>query len=108
MSTLLIERLRAIVDDGAMSRSGLARAAGLHAMEMLAIRRLSANEELGDYYVADQNGTRRFRTSGVEIIVKDGVFTGRVYLKDGTSYDDVYEKVGTGQWQIKSRTTMKP
>lgn len=31
MSTQLIERLRAIVDDGAMSRSGLARAAGLHA-----------------------------------------------------------------------------
>jgi 3,4-dihydroxy 2-butanone 4-phosphate synthase / GTP cyclohydrolase II len=31
MSTQLIERIRAIVDDGAMSRSGLARAAGLHA-----------------------------------------------------------------------------
>src|SRR3989344_6063625 len=31
MSTQLIERIRAIVDDGAMSRSGLARAAVLHA-----------------------------------------------------------------------------
>ena len=31
MSTQLIDRIRAIVDDGAMSRSGLARAAGLHA-----------------------------------------------------------------------------
>ena len=31
MSTQLIERIRAIVDDGTMSRSGLARAAGLHA-----------------------------------------------------------------------------
>ncbi len=31
MSTQLIERIRAIVDDGSMSRSGLARAAGLHA-----------------------------------------------------------------------------
>lgn len=31
MSMQLIERIRAIVDDGAMSRSGLARAAGLHA-----------------------------------------------------------------------------
>ncbi|HET6523349.1 3,4-dihydroxy-2-butanone-4-phosphate synthase [Sphingopyxis sp.] len=31
MSTMLIDRIRAIVDDGTMSRSGLARAAGLHA-----------------------------------------------------------------------------
>ena len=30
MSTQLIDRIRAIVDDGSMSRSGLARAAGLH------------------------------------------------------------------------------
>jgi hypothetical protein len=84
------------------------KAAGLDATEMLAIRRLSANEELGDYYVVDQSGARRFRTSGVEIGVKDGVVTGRVYLKNGNSYDDVYEKTGPGQWRIKSRTTMKP
>src|SRR3546814_298967 len=31
MTTQLIDRIRAIVDDGSMSRSGLARAAGLHA-----------------------------------------------------------------------------
>lgn len=31
MSTHLIDRIRAIVADGTMSRSGLARAAGLHA-----------------------------------------------------------------------------
>ncbi len=31
MSTQLIDRIRSIVDDGTMSRSGLARAAGLHA-----------------------------------------------------------------------------
>ncbi|PKP97645.1 MAG: 3,4-dihydroxy-2-butanone-4-phosphate synthase, partial [Alphaproteobacteria bacterium HGW-Alphaproteobacteria-13] len=31
MSIQLIDRIRAIVEDGAMSRSGLARAAGLHA-----------------------------------------------------------------------------
>ena len=84
------------------------RAAGLDAMEMLAIRRLSANQELGDYHVADQNGTKRFRTSGVEIIVKDGVVSGRAYLKNGTSYEDVYDKAGPGQWRIKSRTAMKP
>ena len=84
------------------------KAAGLDASEMLAIRRLSANEELGDYYVADQSGAKRFRTSGVEIGVKDGAVTGRVYLKNGNSYEDVYEKSGPGQWRIKSRTTMKP
>jgi hypothetical protein len=79
------------------------KAAGLDASEMLAIRRLSANEELADYYVADQSGTKRFRTSGVEIGVKDGVVTGRVYLKSGNSYEDVYEKSGPGQWRIKTR-----
>ncbi len=31
MSTLLIDNLRGLVTDGGMSRSGLARAAGLHA-----------------------------------------------------------------------------
>jgi SnoaL-like protein len=84
------------------------KAAGLDASEMLAIRRLSADEELADYYVADQSGVKRFRTSGVEIAVKDGVVTGHVYLKSGSIYDDVYEKSGPGQWRIKSRTAMKP
>ena len=79
------------------------KAAGLDASAMLAIRRLSENEELADYYVADQGGTKRFRTSGVEIIVKDGVVTGRVYLKNGNSYEDVYERSGPGQWRIKTR-----
>jgi len=81
------------------------RAAGLDATEMLAIRRLSANEALGDYYTSDQSGAKRFRTSGVEIIVKDGVVGGHVYLKDGRMHEDVYEKSGPGQWRIKSRTT---
>lgn len=84
------------------------KAAGLDASEMLAIRRLSAKEELADYYVADQTGVKRFRTSGVEIGVKDGVVTGHVYLKAGGYYDDVYETSGPGQWRIKSRATVKP
>jgi hypothetical protein len=84
------------------------KAAGLDASEMLAIRRLSAKEDLADYYVADQSGVKRFRTSGVEIAVKDGAVTGHVYLKNGSYYDDVYEKVGPGQWRIKSRSTVKP
>ena len=84
------------------------KAAGLDASEMLAIRRLSAKEDLGDYYVADQSGVKRFRTSGVEITVKDGAVGGKVYLKSGSYYDDVYEKTGPGQWRIKSRTEVKP
>ena len=83
------------------------KAAGLDASEMLAIRRLSASEDLADYYVADQGGVKRFRTSGVEITVKNGVVGGRVYLKNGSHYEDVYEKSGPGQWRIASRTTVK-
>jgi SnoaL-like domain len=79
------------------------RNAGLDAKEMEAIQRL-AGPGLGDYYVPDQNGVKRLRTSGVEIKISDGAVTGRAYLKDGGYYDDVYEKVAPGQWRIKSRT----
>lgn len=78
------------------------KAAGLDANEMQAIWRL-AGAELGDHYVPDQNGIKRLRTSGVAIGVSAGAVTGRAYLKDGGYYDDVYEKVGPGQWRIKSR-----
>ena len=84
------------------------KTAGLDASAMLAIRRLSAAEDLADYYVADPNGGRRFRTSGVEIAVKNSAVTGRVYLKSGAYYDDVYEKSAAGQWRIASRATVKP
>ena len=66
------------------------RAAGLDANEMRAIRRL-AGPELTDYYVADQSGIQRLRTSGVAIGVSAGAVTGRAYLKDGGYNDDVYE-----------------
>jgi len=79
------------------------KAAGLDASEMSAIWR-AAGSEFVDYYVPDQNGVKRLRTSGVAIGVADGAVTGRAYLKDGGYYDDVYEKIGTGQWRIKSRT----
>jgi hypothetical protein len=79
------------------------KAAGLDANEMLAIQRL-AGSELGDYYVADQNGIKRLRTSGVAIAIAAGAITGHAYLKSGGYYDDVYEKIGPGQWRIKSRT----
>jgi SnoaL-like protein len=79
------------------------KSAGLDANEMMAIQRL-AGPNLGDYYVADQNGVKRLRTSGVEIAIKAGAITGHAYLKSGGYYDDVYEKVAPGQWRIKSRT----
>lgn len=80
------------------------KAAGLDASEMLAIYRLAGGSELADYYVADQNGIKRLRTSGVAIAVPVGAITGRAYLKTGGYYDDVYEKTAPGQWRIKSRT----
>jgi len=79
------------------------KAAGLDASEMLAIQRL-AGADLGDYYVADQTGIKRLRTSGVAISVSAGAITGKAYLKDGGYYDDVYEKLAPGQWRIKSRS----
>jgi hypothetical protein len=69
---------------------------------MLAIQRL-AGPGLGDYYVSDQNGIKRLRTSGVAIGVSGNTITGRAYLKDGGYYDDVYERIGPKQWRIKSR-----
>lgn len=78
------------------------RAAGLDANEMAAIQRL-AGSDLGDYYVADQNGIKRLRSSGVAIAVSGGAITGHAYLKAGGYYDDVYEKIGPGQWRIQSR-----
>jgi len=81
------------------------KAAGLDAIEMLAIQRL-AGPDLGDYYVADQNGVKRLRTSGVAIAVSAGAITGHAYLKTGGYYDDVYERISPGQWRIKSRTVV--
>ena len=81
------------------------KAAGLDANEMLAIRKLAGTGvQLGDYYVADQSGVKRFMTAGVAINVAAGAVTGHAYLKDGGYYDDVYEKIAPGQWRIKSRT----
>jgi len=79
------------------------KAAGLDASEMAAIQRL-AGPELGDYYVADQNGVKRLRTSGVAISVSTAGVTGKAYQKSGGYCDDVYDKLGPGQWRIKSRT----
>ena len=79
------------------------KAAGLDAREVLAIQRLGG-DKLGDHYEADQNGVQRLMTSGVKVSVSGGQVTGRAYLKDGSYNDEVYEKVGPGEWRVKSST----
>jgi hypothetical protein len=76
------------------------KAAGLDAPDMLAIQRLGG-ANLGDHYEPDQNGVQRLMNSGVKIGVTGAQVTGRVYLKDGTFTDVVYEKLGPGQWRVK-------
>jgi hypothetical protein len=75
--------------------------AGLDARELLAINELRG-AELGDYYEADQKGGKRLMTSGVRISVSGAEVTGRAFLKDGSYDDQVYEKLGPGQWRVKS------
>jgi hypothetical protein len=81
------------------------QAAGLNAREMTAIRRLASGpDDAGEFWAAGQDGVKRFRSAGVVILVGAGQVTGRVYLKDGGYYDDVYEKSARGQWRFKTRT----
>jgi hypothetical protein len=79
-------------------------AAGLDAREMLAVQALSRDLQVADHYDTDKGtGVTRFLSSGVVILVKDGVVGGRVYLDDGSHYADVYEQTAPGQWRIQSR-----
>jgi len=79
------------------------KAAGLDAREMLAIQKLGG-ANLGDYYEPDPSGVSRLLTSGVRINISGNEVTGRAFLRDG-GYDDlVYEKLGPGQWRVKSST----
>jgi len=41
-------------------------------------------------------------TSGVRISVSGTDVTGRAFLKDGRYDDQVYEKLGPGQWRVRS------
>jgi hypothetical protein len=77
------------------------KAAGIEARDMLAISELGG-AALGDYYEVDQNGVRKLMTSGVRISVSGTDVTGRAFLKDGGYDDQVYEKLGPGQWRVKS------
>lgn len=77
------------------------KAAGLDARDLLAIQRLGG-AKLGDYYEPDQNGVSRLLTSGVKLSVTGDQIIGRAYLKDGGYDDQVYEKLGPGDWRVKS------
>ena len=81
------------------------KAAGLDANAMRAIRRMASGpQDAEDFWaVTGQDGIKRFRSAGVVITVTAGVVNGRVYLKDGGHYDDVYEKNAQGDWRFKSR-----
>jgi hypothetical protein len=78
------------------------KAAGIEAADLLAIERLSGTK-LGDFYDAGENGAQgRLLTSGVRVNVSGTEVTGRAFLKDGGYNDEVYEKVGPGEWRVKS------
>jgi hypothetical protein len=78
------------------------KAAGIEAADLLAIERLSG-AKLGDFYDAGENGAQgRLLTSGVRVGVSGTEVTGRAFLKDGGYNDEVYEKVGPGEWRVKS------
>lgn len=80
------------------------QAAGLSAAALLAIQRLASGpQDAEDYWVAGQDGVKRFNSAGVVVRVAAGAVNGRVYLKDGGYYDDVYEKTAQGNWRFKSR-----
>jgi len=75
---------------------------------MAAIRRLASGpQDVDELWAPGEDGVKRFRSAGVVIGVLPpataGAVTGRVYLKDGGHYEDVYEKIAPGQWRFKTR-----
>jgi hypothetical protein len=81
--------------------------AGLDAAAFLAIQQLGGSE-LGDNYVADDNGVPRLLNSGVAVSLTDGAVTGRAYLQNGGYRDEVYERDNSGKWRVKSSTYVAP
>jgi SnoaL-like domain len=77
------------------------KGAGLDARGVLAIQRL-AGANIGDHYEPDQNGHPSLMTSGVKVSISGDQVTGRAYLKDGGYDDQTYEKLGSGEWRLKS------
>jgi hypothetical protein len=83
--------------------TGPEKTAGLDARGMLAIQRLGG-PKLADHYEPDQKGVQRLMTSGVRINAAADQVTDRAYLADGSYDDQVLEKLGSGEWRIKSST----
>jgi hypothetical protein len=77
------------------------KGAGLDARGVLAIQRLGG-ANLGDHYEPDQNGHPSLMTSGVKVSISGDEVTGRAYLNNGGYDDQVYEKLGSGEWRLKS------
>ena len=81
--------------------------AGLSVQDVRAIRKLAGSDlgQFDDFYVAGEDGVKRFRSSGLSTgLSSDGV-TGRAYLRNnGGRYDDVYVRTPDGGWRFKSRT----
>ena len=77
------------------------KAAGLDARELLAINALGG-DRLGDYYEADATGVDRLMTSGVRVSVSGTVVSGRAFLRGGGYNDEVYRKLGPGDWRVES------
>jgi hypothetical protein len=84
------------------------KAAGIEAADLLAIEHLGGSA-LGDDYEADPNGGKpRLLTSGIRVSVSGNEVKGRAFLKDGSYNDQVYEKIGPGNWRVKSSVHVEP
>lgn len=81
--------------------------AGLTVQDVRAIRKLAGTDlgQFDDFYVAGEDGVKRFRSSGVSTGLSSEGVTGRAYLRsNGGHYDDVYVRTPDGGWRFKSRT----
>lgn len=82
-------------------------AAGLTVKDVWTIRRLAGSDlkQFDDVYTTDAAGGRRFRTSGLEILVSADGIKGKAFPKgSGGRYDDVYVRTSDGGWRFQSRT----
>lgn len=84
--------------------TGQEKAAGLAGQDFVAIRQLAGegNMDYGDLWITTPDGLR-FRSSGIVVAANQSGITGRIHLKSGGRYDDVYAKTSAG-WRFQSRT----
>jgi hypothetical protein len=80
------------------------QAAGLSAAAMKEIQRLASSpQDAEEVWASGQDGVKRFQSAGVVIRVSAGTVSGRVSLRDGGHYEDVYERDTQGNWRFTSR-----